>query len=280
VIAYPPMSRLAPFADLAAFEALDPAQRLALADPLAESLGKEFSALPALVGSKRMVAVEHVPSGVQLVAVPGGSFEMGLTADDEDAIRACVDYDAAGIQSRLQDFDAQCSPVHTVEVSPFLLSIIHLTPEQLQRLTGGVLEFDVLSADDTKTFTARVTALRLPSEAELEYAGREGGAVSFLNDGGVWAQTRQWPDANAWGLQRMWFAAWAADEWHDNYDGAPPTSRVWSEGGKPAVYRGCLLYTPETQEELIYGLAACRGRLALPDDEWDVLVRAARSFAV
>ncbi|HEY3818802.1 MAG TPA: hypothetical protein VGL81_16640 [Polyangiaceae bacterium] len=107
------MSQLAPFADLAAFEALDSMQRLALADPLAESLGKEFSPLRALVGSKGMVAVEHAPSGVQLVAVPGGSFEMGLTDDDEDDIRACVDYDAAGIQSRLQDFDAKCSPVHT-----------------------------------------------------------------------------------------------------------------------------------------------------------------------
>jgi formylglycine-generating enzyme required for sulfatase activity len=275
------MSQLAPFTDLAAFEALDSAQRQALGEPLAESLGKEFSALPTLVGSKGMVAVEHVPSGVQLVAVPGGSFEMGLTADDEDAIRACVDYDAAGIQSRLQDFDAQCSPVHTVEVSPFLLSIIHLTPEQLQRLTAGLLQFDVLSADDTMTFAARVPALRLPSEAELEYAGREGGAVSFVNDGGrVWAQTRQWPEASAWGLQRMWFAAWAADEWHENYHGAPPTSRVWSDRGKPGVYRGCLLYAPETEEELIYGLAACRGRLALPDDEWDVLVRAACSIAV
>jgi hypothetical protein len=78
----------------------------------------------------------------------------------------------------------------------------------------------------------------------------------------------------------MWFAAWAADEWHDNYDGAPPTSRVWSDGGKPSVYRGCLLYTPETEEELIYGLAACRGRLALPDDEWDVLARAARTIVL
>lgn len=162
-----------------------------------------------------------------------------------------------------------------------MLARAHLTPEQLQRLTGGLLQFDVLSAEDAMTFTTHVLPLRLPSEAELEYAGREGGAVSFINDGGrVWARTRQWPDANAWGLQRMWFAAWAADEWHDNYDGAPPTSRVWSDGGKPSVYRGCLLYTPETEEELIYGLAACRGRLALPDDEWDVLARAARTIVL
>src|SRR5947209_8472423 len=77
-------SKLAPFADLAAFESLDAAKRLALAAPLAESLGKDFRPLPELVGSKGMVGVEHVPSGVELVAVPGGSFEMGFTDRDDE----------------------------------------------------------------------------------------------------------------------------------------------------------------------------------------------------
>ena len=120
---------------------------------------------------------------------------------------------------------------------------------------------------------------RLPSEAELEYSAREGGRLTFVNDGGrVWSKGRQWPEVSGWSLGGMSYAAWAVDEWHDDYVGAPATSTPWTAGGLPGVYRGGLMHPPETEEELLYGLAAYRGRMVLPDDEWDVGLRVARSI--
>ncbi|HEX7600528.1 MAG TPA: hypothetical protein VF316_02940, partial [Polyangiaceae bacterium] len=118
-----------------------------------------------------------------------------------------------------------------------------------------------------------------PSEAELEYAGREGGAVSFVGElDRAWGGPRCWVDETAWGLRDMLLASWAADEWHDNYEGAPPTSAAWASGGPPGVYRGSLLYSPEDTGQLLFGLAAARGRLVPPEDEWDVAFRFARTL--
>jgi hypothetical protein len=272
-------SKLAPFAELSAFESLDAARRLALGAPLAESLGKDFRALPALVGTKGMIGVEHVPSGVELVAVPGGTFDMGFTERDDEAVKHCVDYDSGAVQAWLQKIEKMSSPAHAVVVSPFLLSRSHLRPPQVAAVGGP--QTDVISIGAAATLATELEDFRLPSEAELEYVGREGGAASFLNDSGrVWSKTREWPDENAWGLSGLTFAAWAADEWHDTYKGAPATSAPWKAAGPPGVYRGCLMQAPSADEELIFALAACRGRMLKKKDDWPVGLRIARSMTV
>ncbi len=272
---------LAPFADLVVFEALDSKQRLAFGAPLAESLGKGFRAHASLVGSKGMVAVEHVPSGVLLVAVPGGSFEMGLTERDDEEVKACVDYDAGVIQSTLQRLELACSPVHRVTVSPFLLSAQHLFPPQVAAVRGPPAT-DILSPDAAAAFVRDVCDFRLPSEAELEYVGREGGSLSFLHDSGrVWSTAHRFPHEGGWGFRDLQFAAWAADEWHDDYDGAPSTTVAWTHGGAPRVYRGCLIEPPTSEAEVLFALAACRGRVSEDDDDdWPIGLRVARSITI
>jgi formylglycine-generating enzyme required for sulfatase activity len=229
-----------------------------------------------------MVGVEHVPSGVELVAVPGGTFEMGFTERDDEEVKLCVDYKSGAVQKSLQRFEKMYSPVHTVTVSPFLLSRAHLKPPQVATVSGGLLpRTDVLSIKNAAKFATDVKDFRLPSEAELEYAGREGGAVSFLNDSGrVWSKKQQWPNESAWGFAVMTFAAWAADEWHDNYKGAPATGDAWTSGGAPGVYRGCLMEAPNADEELLFALAACRGKMVKGDEDWPIGLRIARSISI
>jgi formylglycine-generating enzyme required for sulfatase activity len=158
----------------------------------------------------------------------------------------------------------------------------HLTPSQVGSICSAIPRSDILSADAVATFVQTVKDFRLPSEAELEYAGREGGAVSFLHDGGrVWSKTRQFPHESAWGFAEMTFAAWAADEWHDDYEAAPEAAVSWTNGSGPSVYRGCLLDPPATEEELLFALAACRGRMINEDeDEWPIGLRVARSVSL
>jgi formylglycine-generating enzyme required for sulfatase activity len=274
-------TKLAALAELSRFESLDRASRLALGAALAESLGREFRPRPTLVGIKEMVAVEHVPSAIELVAIPGGTFEMGFTSRDDDEVRRCVDYESAEIQRWLRTIVTMCSPSHAVVVSPFLLSRAHLSSMQVAAVGGP--RTDELSIDAAAAFVKSATDFRLPSEAELEFAAREGGSVSFVHDcGRVWSTTRAWPNESAWGIRALNDAAWTADEWHDDYENAPTTSAPWTSGGPPGVYRGCLMEPPRSDDELLFALAASRGarRRNAPGDEWPVLVRVARSIDV
>src|SRR5262249_37192596 len=134
-----PMSTTATaiLADLERFEASTPAERLALAPSVAELAGPEFRPSGELVGRKQMVAVDHAPTGLRLVLVPGGRFEMGLTERDLERVRACTDFDSGSILSRIVAFEETCAPVHDVVVAPFLLATQAATSDQLEALTSG-----------------------------------------------------------------------------------------------------------------------------------------------
>ena len=179
------MSRLAPFADFASFEALDPAARLAPRGAARRvRWGKAFRSVGWLVGSKQMVAVEHVPTGASFVVVPGGSFDMGLRDDDAEEVTECLGSTAA-VERMLMSIEAMATPVHRVTVPPFLLAISHLTSAQVATMTAGAIRIDALAPADATWFERHASGFRLPSEAELEYVGREGGELHFLGDGEV-----------------------------------------------------------------------------------------------
>jgi formylglycine-generating enzyme required for sulfatase activity len=268
---------LAALSELAAFEALNQSRRVALAVSLAKLLGDDFRPRDTLAGSKGMVAVDHVPTGVSFVAIPGGSFEMGLRDDDADEADECLGSTAA-VERTLMAVEAMCTPVHHVTVPPFLLAISHLSSAQVATMTASAIRVDALAPADAQRFGRHASGFRLPSEAELEYVGREGGDLRFLNDGGrVYARTGRWPspEENGWGLSYLSTPTWTADEWHDDYEGAPGTAAPWSGGGVPGAFRGGLVDPPEQEEDLVLGLAAWRGRFVLPDDDWFVGVRPA-----
>jgi formylglycine-generating enzyme required for sulfatase activity len=190
-----------------------------------------------------------------MVAIPGGSFEMGSPEDEPER------YDNEG-------------PQHTVTVPPFFISKYPITQAQWQaisqlpqhnrslepdpsRFIGSNRPVEYISWFDAVEFCDRLSThtgrdYRLPSEAVWEYACRAGTTTPFhfgetitpelANYNGNFnlraspqGEYRQettdvgsYP-ANAFGLRDMhgnvW--EWCLDHWHDNYEDPPTDGSAW-----------------------------------------------------
>ena len=131
------------------------------------------------------------------------------------------------------------------------------------RWMGPRNSVEMLSFDEAVEFCARATKLmreaklidanqeiRLPSEAEWEYAARAGTTTVYsFGDDVTKLGTFAWftgnaagndppvgaKQPNAWKLYDMhgYLWEWCSDPWHDDYQGAPAESGAWNEGGDP-----------------------------------------------
>jgi formylglycine-generating enzyme required for sulfatase activity len=194
---------------------------------------------------------------MEFVAIPPGEFLMGAP------------------ESEARSFDEM--PQHAVSIGrPFYLGKYQVTREQWKAVMGadpslfiGRMKLPVnnVSWEDCKEFCAELTRqlprggllreIRLPSEAEWEYACRAGSQAqySFGNaqeDLGRYAWFEDNSDGsprvvgskepNAWGLHDMHgnLYEWCEDIWHKNYNRAPCDGSAWTAGGtqKPCVLRG------------------------------------------
>jgi formylglycine-generating enzyme required for sulfatase activity len=172
-------------------------------------------------------------TGMVLVLIPGGSFEMGSKEAEDDE-----------------------QPVHTVAVPSFFLSKYELTQGQWGRLAGkntSTFQDDDRKPVESVIFDETRTAcgwlgLHLPSEAEWEYAARSGGKEEKWagtskeseledyawygenSDGGTLPIGGKKP--NGLGLHDMsgnvW--EWVQDCYHDSYKGAPTNGSAWESG--------------------------------------------------
>ncbi|RFP59385.1 MAG: hypothetical protein BJG00_009490 [Limnothrix sp. CACIAM 69d] len=193
---------------------------------------------------------------LELVAIPGGEFQMGSPKEEEKR-------------------DSDEGPVRTVTVPPLLVSRYPVTVEQWRRVAGSFpavlnpkLKADPSQWKDAKgpveqvnwfdamEFCARLSKAtnrlyRLPTEAEWEYACRGGTQTPFAfgetltpelanYDGnytyadGSKGEYRQHTTSvgqfppNGFGLQDMhgnvW--EWCLDDWYDSYENAPSTSEA------------------------------------------------------
>jgi formylglycine-generating enzyme required for sulfatase activity len=194
------------------------------------------------------------PTGVvvDLIRVPAGDFRMGS-----------------------ENYLFSEAPAHPVKLSTgFLLGKFPVTQSQWQAVMGhnpstfhGLPNHPVetVTWDQAADFCERLGAhcghpLRLPSEAEWEYACRAGTtddfffepAGPFLDNSEIPSQLRQtlchyaWFDLNGSGrthavggkrpnpwrvhdmIGNVW--EWCADVWHDDYHGAPQDGRPWLDG--------------------------------------------------
>ncbi|MBN1610845.1 MAG: SUMF1/EgtB/PvdO family nonheme iron enzyme [Polyangiaceae bacterium] len=194
----------------------------------------------------------HPKSGIELIHIPGGTFLMGAPADEEGTF----DYER---------------PQHEVTLSPFYLAKLPVTNEQYARFLAenpGATEPEYwanreynqanqpvvgVSWDEARAF-AEWAGLRLPTEAEWEYASRAGSNGRYCSgeteadlDRVGWYEKNSGnrlhavgeKEPNAWGIHDMhgnvW--EWCAD-WYGPYRAQAQTNPVGAAQGTVRVYRG------------------------------------------
>jgi formylglycine-generating enzyme required for sulfatase activity len=179
---------------------------------------------------------------LEMVAIPGGEFQMGSNESQDE------------------------QPIHVVKVQPFFMSQYPVTQDQWEfvaklpqinrslesnpsRYKGDSRPVERVSWDDAIEFCARLSKhkgreYRLPTEAEWEYSCRAGTTAKYHFGDEITKELAnysgkettivgQFPYANAFGLYDMhgnvW--EWCMDHWHENYEKAPTDGSAWLDKG-------------------------------------------------
>jgi formylglycine-generating enzyme required for sulfatase activity len=213
---------------------------------------------------------------LELVNIPAGKFMMGMPADDRKIALESLLKDGNKREDAERWLD-RSTPIHEVKIPSFLMGKYAVTNAQWQAVmvTKPSEKSDVkfqgenqpvinVSWDNCKEFCKKLSErikknVRLPSEAEWEYACRAGTTAAFhfgetitfelVNYDGKYpyvdapkGEYRQKTvdvnfdrfSPNAWGLYQMhgnvW--EWCEDVWHENYNGAPTEGSAWLIGGE------------------------------------------------
>jgi len=201
---------------------------------------------------------------LEMVYIPGGKFLMGTPGNENE------------------------SPQHEVTVSPFVLGKYPVTQAQYRAIMGDNpsnfqgdnLPVENVSWDQAVQFCQKLSTqtgleFRLPSEAEWEYACRAGSKTSYcFGEDSNQLKEYAWyydnsnnqthpvggKNPNAWGLYDMhgnvW--EWCADDWHDNYNGAPNDGGIWLSNSNNKVLRGGSWYYNADDCRCAYRLSSAR----------------------
>ncbi len=201
------------------------------------------------------------------------------------------------------DGPASERPAHRVALKPFCISRYEV-PQNLwqavmgtnpSRWKGPRNSVEMLTWDEANEFCKRITMLlralqkinldqkvRLPTEAEWEYAARAGSTTVYsFGDDVAQLDAHAWSTRNAagndpavgvlkpnaWQLYDVhgYLWEWCADTWHEDYTGAPADGTAWTAGGDASqrVLRGGSWKDPAEQLTSSFRRAADR---TLKDD--------------
>jgi len=188
--------------------------------------------------------IVHEATGIELVFIPAGSFMMGSPTSEEER----------------DDDETQ----HRVTLTrPFYLGKYEVTQGEWQKVLGANpshfkgserLPVEQVTWDDCQAFCRKAGGgLRLPTEAEWEYACRAGSATQFCfgdDDNGLeayaWCSTNSGKQThevggkrpNAWGLFDMHgnVLEWCAD-WYGEYPTGAATDPTGAASGSSRVWK-------------------------------------------
>jgi hypothetical protein len=223
---------------------------------------------------------QHGPGAfgrLPFVTVPGGRMQMGILPTELDLLDFYLGH-KPHIVAMLRPIIETSSPVCEIEVAPFLCSRLLRAEEILGYVPGA--ETDPLGAVPRLTAleVARAAGARLPSDAELEWLARQGGASPFVLDVVYEAPEDDpknvlivdQPTAPRFGISDLFEAQWAADDWFPSHEGRPRTAAA-RVGGDPQGVRRFEEFDFECvgKEAVIAQLSALRH----PGKKWRARVR-------
>jgi sulfatase modifying factor 1 len=175
--------------------------------------------------------------GLTYVWITPGTFQMGCSTDDVE----CPEDE---------------KPMHQVTISRgFWIGQTEVTQEAWQRITGtnpsgfkgAKLPVESVSWDDAKNY-CQVAGMRLPTEAEWEYAARAGRrdrygdldqVAWYAGNSGNMTHAVAAKQANGWGLHDMLGNVWEwVEDWYGPYKDVGAADPKGPENGKFRTVRG------------------------------------------
>jgi formylglycine-generating enzyme required for sulfatase activity len=172
----------------------------------------------------------HVPTQLTFVDIPGGTFEMGLSAAERARIEKAL---PAEHHAAFAAVAAKCRP-RKATVKPFRVATTPIPHERSQKLGGTTDRIFGFACNPMKTVEkwAKKFGFRLLTEAEWEFLARDGGTRGWGDDLEALLARLSDPDkkappyTNRFGVEGLHAGSYVDD-------GSLVRSTIWRDSGYP-----------------------------------------------